>query len=51
VKKVKAIPFEAWAGEEDSRSLRLPEFTTFGTRGFNVIHILQNREIVHQVGN
>jgi len=27
----KAIPLQAWTGPEDSRSLRLPDFKTFGT--------------------
>jgi len=29
--KGKAIPFQAWAGPEGSRSLRLPDFKTIGT--------------------
>jgi len=29
--KVKAIPLQAWTGPEVSRSLRLPDFKTFGT--------------------
>jgi len=29
--KSKAIPLQAWIGPEDSRSLRLPDFKTFGT--------------------
>jgi len=31
VKKGKAIPLQAWTGPEGSRSLRLPDFKTFGT--------------------
>ena len=30
-KKCKAIPLEAWTGPEGSRSLRSPDFKTFGT--------------------
>jgi hypothetical protein len=29
--KGKAIPLQAWAGPEGSRSLRLPDFKTIGT--------------------
>jgi len=29
--KGKAIPLQAWAGPECSRSLRLPDFKTIGT--------------------
>jgi hypothetical protein len=29
--KGKAIPLQAWAGPEDSRRLRLPDFKTIGT--------------------
>jgi hypothetical protein len=29
--KGKAIPLQAWAGPEDSRRLRLPDFMTIGT--------------------
>jgi len=29
--KVKAIPLQAWTGPKVSRSLRLPDFKTFGT--------------------
>jgi len=29
--KGKAIPLQAWTGPEGSRSLRLPDFKTFGT--------------------
>jgi hypothetical protein len=29
--KGKAIPLQAWAGPEDSRTLRLPDFKTIGT--------------------
>jgi len=30
--KGKAIPLQAWAGLEDSRRLRLPDFRTIGTQ-------------------
>jgi hypothetical protein len=30
-KRGKAIPVQAWIGAEGSRSLRLPDFMTFGT--------------------
>jgi hypothetical protein len=29
--KGKAIPVKAWTGPEDSRELRIPDFTTIGT--------------------
>jgi len=29
--KGKAIPFQAWAGPEGSRRLRIPDFKTVGT--------------------
>jgi len=31
VQKGKAIPLQAWTDPEVSRSLRLPDFKTFGT--------------------
>jgi hypothetical protein len=31
VDKGKAIPLQAWTGQEGSRRLRLPDFKTFGT--------------------
>jgi hypothetical protein len=31
IKKVKAIPLQAWAGPEGSRRLRLSDFKTIGT--------------------
>jgi hypothetical protein len=30
-KNLKATPLEAWTGSEGSKSLRLPDFKTFGT--------------------
>ena len=31
IRKGKAVPLQAWIGPEGSRSLRLPDFMTFGT--------------------